>query len=84
MKESGKMTKSMAKVRKKRFVEWYMDSNIFNAFKGKKISKYGDFYEGEWKDGKQNGQGTKNDLLTQPLFNFVITRQENLEVWGQI
>jgi len=42
MKESGKMTKSMAKVRKKRFVEWYMDFNIFNAFKGKKISKYGD------------------------------------------
>jgi len=30
----------------------FIDSNIINALIGKKITKYGDIYEGEWKDGK--------------------------------
>jgi len=56
------------------FIEWFIDSNIVQFFQiGKLFWNNGERYEGEWKDGKANGQGKKcyllNDLLILTLFN---------------
>jgi len=60
MKASGKMTKSMAKVRKSDFLydlfilTLYLDDSL-----GKWFENNGDKYEGQWKDDKKHGQGKK-------------------------
>jgi len=36
---------------------------LFNALIGKEFSYDRVIFEGEWKDGKMNGQGKKSDLL---------------------
>jgi len=60
MKESGKMTKSMAKVRKKWFALYdLLILTLFDDFLGKYFWSNGESYEGEWKDDKKHGQGKK-------------------------
>ena len=59
------MANSMAKVRKKLFI----DSIMLNTLKGKFFHCNGNIYEGECKDNKAHGQGKKIDLLIQTLFN---------------
>jgi len=60
MKESGKMTRSMGKVRNKWFIELFLlILTLFNAFIGKMFFNAESRYEGEWKDDKRNGYGKK-------------------------
>jgi len=61
MKESGKTTNTMIKV-KKIFI-----LTLFNALKGNFFWNDGDRYEGEWIDNKRNGQGKKSYLLNHLL-----------------
>ena len=61
MKESGKMTIGMVKVRKVIDLRWFIDSNIVQFFQiGTFFFNDGDRYEGEWKDDKMHGQGKKS------------------------
>jgi len=59
MKASGKMTKSMAKVRKSDLLCYLLIQTLFNDSKGKLFWDNEIRYEGEWKDGKKHGQGKK-------------------------
>jgi len=45
---------------------------FFNAFIGEYFWNNGVRYEGEYKDGKQHGQGNKSDLLILRLLNDLI------------
>ena len=59
MKEISKMTRRMAKVRNKLLIVWFIDSNFVWSSIGKKFFSNGERYEGDFKDGKMNGQGKK-------------------------
>jgi len=59
MKVSGKMTKSMAKVRKSDLLCVLLILTLFDDSKGKLFWNNEIEYEGEWKDGKEHGQGKK-------------------------
>jgi len=59
MKESGKMTKSMARVRKSDLLCVLLILTLFDDSKGKLFWNNEIEYEGEWKDGKEHGQGKK-------------------------
>jgi len=59
MKESGKMTNRMVKVRKSDFLNDLLILTLLNALIGKLFYNDGGRYEGEWKDGKPHGQGKK-------------------------
>jgi len=68
MKERSRITNKMDKVSRESF--------LFNAFRffyfsliGKFFWNDGDRYEGEWKDGKRNGQGKKSALLNYLLIH---------------
>ena len=59
MKVSGKMTKSMAKVRNKSLLYDLLILTLFDDSIGTQFGNDGNRYEGEWKDGKKHGQGKK-------------------------
>jgi len=59
MKVSGKMTMSMAKVRKSDLLYYLLIITSFNDSIGNMFYDDGDRYEGEWKDGKRHGKGKK-------------------------
>jgi len=59
MKVSGKMTMSMAKVRKSDLLYYLLIITSFNDSIGNMFYDNGDRYEGEWKDGKRHGKGKK-------------------------
>ena len=63
-KASGKMTKSLVKVRKKRStLQFLLIFKLFDDSIGKWFGNSGDRYEGEWKDGQKNGQGKKKEIV---------------------
>jgi len=56
MKASGKITKCMAKVKKKWiFYDLLILISLFDDSIGKMLWNNGDKYEGEWKDDKKHG-----------------------------
>jgi len=59
MKVSGKMTKSMAKVRKRDLLYYLLIQTFFDDAKGKLFWDNEIRYEGEWKDGEEHSQGKK-------------------------
>jgi len=59
MKASGKMEKSMAKVRKSDLVYDLLILTLWNDSLGKLFYNNEIEYEGEWKDGEKHGQGKK-------------------------
>jgi len=59
MMVSGKMTMSMAKVRKSDLLYYLLIITSFNDSIGNMFYDDGDRYEGEWKDGKRHGKGKK-------------------------
>jgi len=59
MMVSGKMTMSMAKVRKSDLLYYLLIITSFNDSIGNMFYDNGDRYEGEWKDGKRHGKGKK-------------------------
>ena len=73
MKVSGKMTKSMATVRKRDLLNYLLIQTFFGNAKGKLFRNNEIRYEGKWKDGKEHGYGKKRDLINNllilPLFD---------------
>ena len=59
MKASGKMAKSMVKVRKSDLLYYLLILPLFDDAKGKLFYNNEIEYEGEWKDGEKHGQGKK-------------------------
>ena len=59
MKETSKMARWMVKVRNKLLFAWFIDSNFIWSSIGKKFFSNGERYEGDFKDGKMNGEGKK-------------------------
>jgi len=55
MKVSGKMIKSMAKVRKRDSLYDFLIRTLFDDLKGMWFGYYGIIYEGEWEDDKKHG-----------------------------
>ena len=66
MKGSGEMINIMAKVRNKSLIYYFLTRTLFNNLIGKLSQNDGERYEGEWRDGKRNGQG-RNEVI-----NFMI------------
>ena len=62
MKGSGRMAKSMAKVKKKIFFYDLVDSHITLLLLGNYFYRNGNRYEGEWKNDKRHGLG-KNNII---------------------
>jgi len=71
MKESGKTTICMVKVRKS---DWLNDLLILSLFNTLIIGKFfynnGDRYEGEWKDNNMHGQGKKKWMIYWTIYWF--------------
>jgi len=59
MKVSGKMAKSMAKVRKSYLFYDLLIQTLLDDSKGKEFWNNGDRYEGEYKNGIIHGKGKK-------------------------
>ena len=62
IKESGKITKYMVKVRKKDSLNDLLILALFIVSIGIYFWSNGDRYEGEWKDDKMHGYGKKMEL----------------------
>ena len=59
MRENGRMTEGMVKVRIGYLLIVKWNQPFFDALIGKWFGNNGNKYEGEWKDDKMNGQGNK-------------------------
>jgi len=69
MKVSGKMIKSMVKVRNSDLLYDFLIRTLFDDSKGKWYGYLGIIYEGEWKDDQIHGQG-KKEVINLCLIDF--------------